>query len=73
MSNGQSKKQSFIEAVANTLVGYGVAVTTQMLVFPMFGLHTTFTTNLKMGLIFTLVSLARSYILRRIFNKEQEK
>ena len=48
-------------------LGYGVAVVTQILIFPMFGLHTTLVQNLKMGGIFTIVSIARSFALRRIF------
>jgi len=64
----QSRTMSLIEALANVLVGYGVAVTTQALVFPMFGLHASLDQNLAIGLIFTGVSLVRSYVLRRVFN-----
>ena len=46
---------------------YGVAVVTQILIFPVFGLHTTLAQNLKMGAIFTIVSIARSFALRRVF------
>jgi hypothetical protein len=60
---------SLIEAVANVVVGYGVAVVTQMLVFPVFGLHTTLAQNLKLGGLFTIVSIGRSYALRRIFER----
>ncbi len=63
----QSRVMSLIEAVANVVVGYGVAVVTQILIFPIFGLHTTLAQNLKMGLIFTVVSIGRSYALRRFF------
>ena len=63
----QSRLMSLVEAVANVTVGYGVAVVTQILIFPVFGLHTTLVQNLKLGLIFTLVSLGRSYALRRVF------
>ena len=63
----QSRAMSLVEAVANVVVGYGVAVVTQVLIFPIFGLHTTLAQNLKMGAVFTLVSIARSYILRRLF------
>ncbi len=63
----QSRLMSLVEAVANVLVGYGVAVVTQMLIFPIFGLHTTLAQNLKMGAIFTAVSIARSFALRRVF------
>jgi len=64
----QTRLMSLVEAVANVLVGYGVAVLTQMAVFPLFGLHTSLRDNLAIGAIFTLVSLARSYCLRRLFN-----
>ena len=63
----QSRLMSLVEAVANVMVGYGVAVLTQILIFPVFGLHTTLAQNLKMGAIFTVVSIARSFALRRVF------
>ena len=63
----QSRLMSLVESVANVIVGYGVAVVTQILIFPIFGLHTTLAQNLKMGAIFTLVSIARSFALRRVF------
>lgn len=58
---------SLVEAVANVVAGYGIAVMTQILIFPVFGLHTTLAQNLKMGAIFTVVSIARSFALRRAF------
>jgi len=63
----QSRLMSLVESVANVVVGYGVAVVTQILIFPIFGLHTTLAQNLKMGAIFTIVSIARSFALRRVF------
>ena len=63
----QSRAKSLVEAVANVVVGYGVAVMTQILIFPIFGLHTTLAQNLKMGAVFTVVSIARSFALRRVF------
>ena len=63
----QSRLMSLVEAVMNVIVGYTVAVFTQMLVFPLFGLRTTVPENLAIGAIFTVVSLARSYALRRAF------
>lgn len=58
---------SLVESLANVAVGYGVAVVTQILIFPIFGLHTTLAQNLMMGAIFTVVSIGRSYALRRLF------
>jgi len=65
----QSRAMSLVEAVANVAVGYGIAVMTQILIFPIFGLHTTLAQNLKMGAVFTVVSIARSYVLRRLFER----
>lgn len=63
----QSRAMSLVESLANVFVGYGVAVLTQLLVFPLFGLRTTLAENLTIGAIFTVVSIARSYVLRRLF------
>jgi hypothetical protein len=63
----QSRLMSLVESLANVLVGYGVAVATQIVVFPLFGLAVTVTENLLIGLIFTVVSIVRSYALRRGF------
>ena len=63
----QSRGMSLLEAIANVAVGYGVAIVTQILIFPMFGLHATLAQNLQLGALFTIVSKARSYALRRLF------
>ena len=68
-----SRLMSLVEAIANVAVGYGVAVVTQILLFPFFGLHTTLGQNLAMGGIFTIVSLARSFLLRRFFEALRER
>ncbi len=65
----QSKRGSLIEAATNTVVGYALAVATQFAVFPAFGLRVGVFENLGLGLIFTAVSLARGYVLRRLFNR----
>ena len=63
----QSRWMSFVEAVTNVAVGYIIAVLTQITVFPLFGFRVPMSTNLLIGAIFTIVSLARSYVLRRVF------
>lgn len=63
----QSRLMSLVEVFANVIVGYVVAIVTQILGFPIFGLHTTLAQNLKMGAVFTFVSIARSFVLRRVF------
>jgi hypothetical protein len=58
---------SLVEAVANVAVGYVVALASQLLVFPIFGLSTTLAENMAIGAIFTAVSIVRGYALRRMF------
>ena len=65
----QSRQLSLIEALTNVAVGYALAVVTQMLVFPRFGLHASLGDNLALGLVFTVISLVRSYALRRLFTR----
>jgi len=63
----QPRTMSLVESLVNVLVGYCVSVATQMAVFPLFGLVITVSENLLIGLIFTAVSIVRSYTLRRGF------
>ena len=62
-----------VESIVNVAIGYGVAVVAQILIFPLFGLRGTLEQNLKMGAVFTLVSIARSFALRRLFNAVQHR
>lgn len=63
----QSRWMSLMEAATNIVVGYGLAVLTQILVFPLFGLSVSLGENLRIGIVFTLLSLIRSLALRRAF------
>ena len=65
---GQSRRASLIESALNILIGYGVAVTAQCLIFLLFGVQLPLSDNLLIGVLFTIVSLIRSYWLRRLFN-----
>ncbi|APH70624.1 DUF7220 family protein [Aquibium oceanicum] len=65
----QTRRMSLVEALTNVAIGYGVAVATQLAIFPLFGLHVTLAQNLMMGAIFTVVSIVRSYALRRVFEE----
>lgn len=65
----QSKRMSFMESLTNVAVGYGIAVGTQFMVFPVFGLEVSLADNLVIGSIFTIVSIIRSFTLRRLFEE----
>jgi len=64
----QTKLGSWIESCMNVLIGYGVALLSQIAVFPWFGIHVSLETNLWIGAWFTVISLIRSYVIRRWFN-----
>ena len=65
----QSRRLSLLEAVTNIVVGYALAVLTQMNLFSWFGLTASLQDNFTIGAAFVGVSLIRSYALRRVFER----
>jgi len=65
----QTRLQSFIESMINVAIGYGVALASQILIFPFFGIHISLSDNLLIGAFFTVISIVRGYLVRRLFNK----
>ncbi len=68
-SSPQSRAMSLIEAVTNVAVGYGLALGAQLAIFPLFGVRLALRDNALIGALFTLVSLARAFALRRLFER----
>ena len=66
--SGQKRSHSLLEACINTCIGFFVALVTQCIVFPLFGIHITYSEQFAIGAIFTVVSIARGYLIRRLFN-----
>ncbi|MBU2897715.1 DUF7220 family protein [Vibrio hepatarius] len=66
----QSKKQSLIESMVNVVIGYMVALFSQLAIFPYFGVYLPLTDNLLISAFFTIVSIIRSYLVRRLFNQK---
>lgn len=65
----QSRRMSFVESWANVGVGFCINVLANYTLLPLFGLHPTVADSAALAIIFTLISLARSYCLRRAFNR----
>lgn len=66
----QTIKGSIIEAWANIAIGFAINYTANLLILPLFGFHTlTAGKNFEIGLLYTIISLVRSFVLRRLFNK----
>ncbi|WP_210707378.1 DUF7220 family protein [Maribacter dokdonensis] len=66
----QTKKQSFIESLSNTAIGFIVSYASTFLIFPLVGFESNGGKNLIITLYFTAVSILRGYVLRRYFNKK---
>ena len=64
----QSRLGSGVEAITNVLVGFGLALAAQLVLFPLAGITVPLGTHLGLCAMFTVLSLARSYLLRRVFN-----
>ena len=64
----QSRLGSLIEACINVAIGFWINVVANMLILPLFGWHVTVAQNLALGAIYTAISIARSYAVRRWFN-----
>ena len=65
----QCRTASLMETGTNVVVGYLVALAAQQLVFRLFGIHTTLAQDSAIAAAFTAVSLVRSYLLRRLFER----
>ena len=54
--------------MVNVLIGYFVSLLVQLAVYPLYGATFTFRQNVEIGLIFMVVAIVRSYVIRRWFN-----
>ncbi len=70
----QSRKGSLLEVLQNVLVGLGISITANAFVFPLIlGVQVKFIDNLTIGAIMTVISICRSYGLRRYNNYKTER
>lgn len=65
----QSKKQSLMESITNVAIGYSISLASQLIIFPLFDIHIQLKDNILIGAWFTVISIIRSYVIRRVFNK----
>jgi len=64
----QTKLESLVESIINVIIGAGVALISQLVVFPIFGIDIPLSANLWIMVWFTGISVVRSYVIRRWFN-----
>jgi hypothetical protein len=68
----QTKRQSIIESITNTAVGYGISLVSLFLIFPVLGIESSPQKNIAISAYFTVISILRGYVLRRFFNKKHK-
>lgn len=66
----QTKKQSLIESITNTFIGFMISYASTFLIFPLMGFDSNGGKNLIITIYFTFISIARGYVIRRYFNKK---
>ena len=64
----QTRLESLAEVLINVVIGWVIAFITQLIVFPMFGVHVSLSSQFWISVIFTVVSIIRGYVIRRWFN-----
>lgn len=64
----QTKLGSLYEALINVVIGFTINYLANFVILPLYGFHITASQNLSMGLLYTCISIARSYVIRRWFN-----
>jgi hypothetical protein len=71
--NKQTHVASFVEITLSTAVGFVISLVTQILVFPLFGLQVSMGTNLSLTMVFTVISVIRGFVMRRVFEHMRVK
>jgi hypothetical protein len=64
----QSRAMSLAEATTILVAGFVLALVTQILLFRFMGLEVTLIENIGITVLFSVLSIARSYVVRRVFN-----
>ena len=69
----QTKKQSLIESLTSTTIGIIIGIVLNLTILPIFGYPVSLSDSLWISVIFTIVSIIRSYVIRRFFNSKERK
>lgn len=69
-THGQSRAMSLLESVVNTVVGLGVAMVATAAICEAYGIPMTWENNFIITFWMTVLSVLRSYVIRRMFNAD---
>ena len=67
MNNKDSKIKSLTESIFNILVWFSISFISNIFILPMFGMPVDYVNFGIIGILYTIISLIRSYIIRRLF------
>lgn len=67
----QTKKQSIIESLAQTVIGLATSIAIQMVIYPILNIPVSFGQNVIITIVFFIVSIIRGYFIRRFFNNKK--
>ena len=68
----QTKKQSLVESLTSTTIGIIIGIVLNLTILPIFGYPVSLSDSLWISVIFTVISIIRSYIIRRWFNSKEK-
>lgn len=68
----QTKKQSMIESLTSTTIGIIIGIVLNLTILPIFGYPVSLSDSLWISVIFTVISIIRSYVIRRFFNSKEK-
>ena len=63
----QTRVQSLAEALVSVAIGYAIALVAQLVILPCWGIRVPMSTHLGIPACFTGLSVARTYVVRRVF------
>ena len=66
--NMQTRLGSLVETLISLTIGFLISLASQVLIFPLYDIHTSMSDNIEITLYFTIISVVRSFTVRRFFN-----
>lgn len=70
---GQTKKQSVLESITQTMIGLITSIAVQLIIYPLMDIPVSLKQNVVIIIVFFTVSIIRGYIVRRLFNKSKKE
>ncbi len=65
----QTRWQSLIESCTHIAIGFTLNLIFQIIIYHILKIKVNFGQNIMIGIYFTFISLTRTYLIRRYFNK----